>query len=146
MLENRTRLGLDHVVRYEGWVSKERLAELLQQADLGIVAQKPSPYSHLVHTNKMFDYWIAGLPVLASRLDATAALFGEHEIAYYDGNNPAELAEQMVSLAHDPARRRELARKGREAWIRVGWHVQRDRYLDVFRRLLGDRFPVADGQ
>ena len=63
----------EDIVRFEGWVSRERLNDLLHTADAGIVAQKASPYSHLVHTNKMVDYWIFGLPVMASRLRAVAS-------------------------------------------------------------------------
>ena len=59
---------LQDVVRFDGWVSRARLIDILRSADVGIVAQKASPYSHLVHTNKMVDYWIFGLPVIASRL------------------------------------------------------------------------------
>ena len=143
LLAHRQRLGLEDIVRYEGWVSDERLRELFETADVGIVAQKPSPYSHLVHTNKMYDFWIAGLPVLASRLDATTALFSEREIAYFDGDDPEELADQMVALARDPGRRTQLAVEGRNAWRRVGWHAQQDRYLAVFRSALGHRYPSA---
>jgi glycosyltransferase involved in cell wall biosynthesis len=141
LLEDQARLGVEDIVRYEGWVTEQRLGELFQLADVGLVAQKPSPYSHLVHTNKMYDYWIAGLPVLASRLRATEALFSDCEIAYFDGDDPADLAEQMILLERDPLRRTELAREGRAAWRRVSWDVQRERYLDVFRGVLGSRFP-----
>ena len=61
-------------------VSRARLMDILSSADVGIVAQKASPYSHLVHTNKMVDYWIFGLPVIASRLKAVSATYNDHVI------------------------------------------------------------------
>ena len=143
LLADQATLRVGDIVRYEGWVTEQRLGELLRHADIGLVAQKPSPYSHLVHTNKMYDYWIAGLPVLASRLRATEALFSDREIAYFDGDDPSDLAEQMTLLARNTRRRTELAREGRDAWKRVSWDVQRERYLDVFREVLGSRFPSS---
>jgi glycosyltransferase involved in cell wall biosynthesis len=128
------RLG-DHL-RFEGWVSPERLAELLRTADVGIVAQKGSPYSHLVHTNKMYDYWIAGLPVIASRLDATASDVPDDTIAYFEPGDAEDLARRLIELATSPERRAELAAAGRRAYDRVGWPVQKDRYLDVYRQLV----------
>ena len=75
---------LQDVVRFDGWVSRARLMDILSSADVGIVAQKASPYSHLVHTNKMVDYWIFGLPVIASRLKAVSATYNDHVIEYFE--------------------------------------------------------------
>ena len=81
--------NLQDVVRFEGWVTEERLNDLLHSADVGIVAQKASPYSHLVQTNKMVDYWIFGLPVIASRLRAVSGLYGDGVLEYYEPGDAA---------------------------------------------------------
>ncbi|MDH5289339.1 MAG: glycosyltransferase, partial [Acidimicrobiia bacterium] len=128
---------------FEGWVSEARLAELLRLADVGVVAQLSSPYSELVHTNKMYDYWIAGLPVIASRLASTAADFGDDTIAYFDPGDPADLARQLIRLARSPEIRAELARAGQRAYARVGWAVERQHYLAVYRDLLPDLIPAG---
>jgi glycosyltransferase involved in cell wall biosynthesis len=133
------RLDLEDVVRFEGWVSPERLNDLLAAAEVGVVAQKASPYSHLVHTNKMVDYWIFGLPTIASRLDATAALYDSSVLEYFEPGDAHDLARAIRRLHDDPSRRDELARNGRRAQEQNGWANQRLAYLGVFERLLGDR-------
>lgn len=130
--------GLDGLVRFEGWVSRDRLNDILHSADVGIVAQKASPYSHLVHTNKMVDYWIFGLPVIASRLRAVSEEYGESVIEYFEPGDPASLATAIRRLHADPGRRALLARNGRLAQLRNGWATQRRAYLGVFDALLGD--------
>jgi glycosyltransferase involved in cell wall biosynthesis len=135
--------GLQDVVRFEGFVSRDRLNDLLHTADAGIVAQKASPYSHLVHTYKMVDYWIFGRPVIASRLDATAALYGDDVIEYYEPDDAADLARAIRRLHDDPARREELARNGRLAQERHGWGVQQKVYLGIYEALLNGRDAVA---
>jgi glycosyltransferase involved in cell wall biosynthesis len=130
--------GLQDVVRFEGWVSRDRLREILYSADAGIVAQKASPYSHLVHTNKMVDYWIFGLPVIASRLRSVSALYDSRFIEYYEPGDAADLAAAIRRLRHDPERRAELAKNGKLAQRRNGWAAQRVAYLGVFEDLLGD--------
>ena len=144
MLARIEELRIEDHVRYEGWVSDQRLAELLRSADVGVVAQKASPYSHLVHTNKMYDFWIAGLPVVASRLEATAADFDDSTIAYFEPDDPADLARQLVRLASSRQTCVDLADAGRRAYERVGWHSQKERYLDVYRRLLPDVFTSRE--
>lgn len=128
--------GLEDVVSWEGWVTLERLNDLLHAADVGVVAQKASEYSHLVHTNKMVDYWIFGLPVIASRLRAVSAVYDESTLEYYEPGDPADLARAIRRLYSDPARRAELSRNGRIAQETYGWSVQRVRYLAAFDALL----------
>jgi glycosyltransferase involved in cell wall biosynthesis len=129
---------LQDVVRFEGFVSDARLSEILNSADVGIVAQKASPYSHLVHTNKMTDYWIFGLPVIATRLYAVSELYDDHFIEYFEPGNAADLAAVIRRLRADPGRRAELARNGRLAQATNGWATQRGSYLGVFDSLLGN--------
>ena len=130
--------GLQDMVRFEGWVSRDRLREILYSADVGVVAQKDSPYSNLVHTNKMVDYWIFGLPVIASRLRALSSLYDARFIEYFEPGDAVGLAAAIRRLRTDSGRRAELAQNGKLAQLRNGWAVQRVSYLSVFDELLGD--------
>ncbi|MBV9451224.1 MAG: glycosyltransferase family 4 protein [Streptosporangiaceae bacterium] len=130
--------GLQDVVRFEGWVSTSRLNDILHAADVGIVAQKASPYSHLVQTNKMVDYWIFGLPVIASRLRAVSELYHDDVLEYFEPGDAVALAAAIRRLHDDPGRRATLAENGKLAQLRNGWSTQRTVYLEVFRSLLGE--------
>lgn len=121
--------GLSDRVQFQGWVSNERLNDLLHEADVGVVAQKASPYSHLVHTNKMVDYWLFGLPVIASRLRAVSELYDDSVIEYFEPGDASDLARAIRRVHDDRDRREELARNGRVAERRHGWSVQRQAYL-----------------
>jgi glycosyltransferase involved in cell wall biosynthesis len=133
--------NLEDIVRFEGFVSRTRLNDLLHTTDVGIVAQKASPYSHLVHTYKMVDYWIFGRPVVASRLHATAALYGDDVIEYFEPDDAADLARAIRRLHDDAARREELARNGRKAQDELGWAVQQRKYLATYDALLDGEGP-----
>jgi len=126
--------GLQDIVEFHGWVSDQRLNDLLHAADVGVVAQKASPYSHLVHTNKMVDYWLFDLPVIASRLRAVSELYDDSVLEYYRAGEATDLARAIKRLHDDPRRRAELSRNGRLAQERNGWGVQREAYLHPYRR------------
>ena len=143
MMKSIDRLGLRDTVRFEGWVSRARLNEILHSADAGIVAQKASPYSHLVHTNKMVDYWIFGLPVIASRLRAVSELYDDRFLEYFEPGDAAGLAAAIRRLRADPHRRAELARNGKIAQLMNGWAAQRLSYLKVFDAILGNVIAPA---
>jgi len=138
--------GLQDIVRFEGWVSQTRLNDILYSADVGIVAQKASTYSHLVHTNKMVDYWIFGLPVIASRLHALSELYDDRFVEYYEPGDAEDLAAAIRRLHADTARRAELAQNGKLAQGQNGWAAQRIIYLGVFHSLLGDITTQAPEQ
>jgi glycosyltransferase involved in cell wall biosynthesis len=130
--------GLAEIVRFEGWVSPDRLNDILHSADAGIVAQKSSPYSNLVHTNKMVDYWMFGLPVIASRLRATAETYGDDVMEYFEPGDAAALAAAIRRLRSAPRRRAELAGNGELALRSNGWNAQRAAYLGAFAAVLAD--------
>jgi glycosyltransferase involved in cell wall biosynthesis len=135
MLRMVEKYGLEDIVTFHGWVSHERLNDLLHSADVGVVAQKSSPYSNLVHTNKMVDYWLFGLPVIAGRLNAVSGLYDDSVIEYYEPGDAHDLARAIRKLYMDPERRAELVRNGRRAQERNGWAVQREAYLAPYRRM-----------
>jgi glycosyltransferase involved in cell wall biosynthesis len=144
LLDDIAARGLQDVVRFEGWVSTSRLNDILHSADVGIVAQKASPYSHLVQTNKMVDYWIFGLPVIASRLRSVSEAYDDDVIEYYEPGDAADLAVAIRRLHDDPSRRAKLAHNGELAQLRNGWAAQRAIYLKAFDAVLGSDDGAAE--
>lgn len=125
-------LDLNDSVQYLGFVPEDELAEAMGRADVGVVAQLSSPYSNVVHTVKMHDYMDAGLPIVASRLDATAASFGPTDIAYFEPGDPASLFDVLLSLHNDRAELARRARASRSLHRRAGWPAERPKYLAAF--------------
>ena len=142
--------GVQDRVQYLGWVDMPTLVAELQSADVGIVAQKGSPYSHLVHTNKMYEYMLFDLPVVASRLRSTARYLGDDAVQYFEPGSAENLADALVALHDDPDRRRALVENARERCRSLGWEEQKKVYLAAYDTVLGrpggrDRVLRADG-
>jgi len=137
-LERRiAEAGLGDRVQYLGWLDMPGLVAELERADVGIVAQKSSPYSNLVHTNKMYEYMLLGKPVVASRLRSTARYFGDDAVQYFEPGSPESLADALVALHADPERRRSLVATATERVRDYRWEQQRDTYLGAYADLLG---------
>jgi glycosyltransferase involved in cell wall biosynthesis len=136
-LSQRTHLGLEDCVDYLGWVPLSQMVRELRAADVGIVAQKSSPYSNLVHTNKMYEYIAFGKPVLASRLRAVEAYFGDDALHYFKPGDPESLAEGVLELYRHPAQRRRLVENAQRLYDDYKWKKQKETYLSVYRNLLG---------
>ena len=130
-------LGVGDKVQLLGWLDHEELERELRQADVGLVAQRSSPYSNLVHTIKMYDYMLLGKPVVASRLRSTGRYFDETTVRYFRPDDPADLAEALVELHDCPERRRSLAEAGARRHEQLGWVTQRKALIDGYHDLLG---------
>jgi glycosyltransferase involved in cell wall biosynthesis len=126
----------DHV-QYLGYVPLPQLVEELRKADVGIVAQKSSPYSNLVHTGKMYDYLHFNKPVLASRLRAVSAYFDEKSLCYFTPGDAEDLARAIRYLYEHPEAREMFARNAHRLYNRYRWERQRMAYIAVARTLVG---------
>ena len=134
LLERRKRLGLEPWVEHLGWVSWSEVLKELRGADVGVVAVKSSPYADLVHTGKMYEFMAASIPVIASRLTAVEAYFDERAITYFEPDKPASLADAILRIHRDPARRAAQVESATRLYTSYSWEKQQGIYLSNFRR------------
>jgi glycosyltransferase involved in cell wall biosynthesis len=130
-------LQVQDIVRYLGWVSIEEMVTQLRQADAGIIAQKASPYSNLVHTNKMYDYLTFGKAAIASRLESVNAYFDDDSLCFYEPGNPEDLARVILDLYQHPEKRDRLAKNAAKLFNeQYKWEHQVKIYHGVYKQLL----------
>jgi glycosyltransferase involved in cell wall biosynthesis len=135
-LEQTRQMKLDDSVQYLGWVPLSELVRELQAADVGIVAQKSSPYSNLVHTNKMYDYLNFGLPVLASRLKAVEAYWDDDSLYFFEPGSPESLAEGILDLYQHPNKQKLLVEYSQQLYNQYKWDEQKKIYLSTYETLM----------
>jgi glycosyltransferase involved in cell wall biosynthesis len=131
-------LKLEDTVTFLGWLTLPELVCELERADAGVIPMKGSPYSHLIHTNKMFDYTLFGKPVIASRLRAVEGYFDDGAICFFTPDDPASLAEAMVKLAGDRDWGESLTAKAQSLLeSKFGWEHQRKILVDTTLEVMG---------
>ncbi len=125
-----TDKGIDDIVDYQGFVSHDELIDSICRADAGIVAQLASEYSHLVNTNKMFEYMMLRRPVIATKLSSVSTTFSDAEIEFYTPGDPSALAQAIRNLRTDPDRCSSLVANAGEAHkTRTAWAIQREQLI-----------------
>jgi glycosyltransferase involved in cell wall biosynthesis len=131
-LREKTRArGLTSCVELPGFVSEETVFTYLRTAALGI----DSSLQEEVTPVKVLEYMASGLPVAAFDLPETRAVAQGAGILVGPGE-VAALAQAVVDLLDDPARRTRLGAEGqRRVRERLSWERQREAYLDVVARL-----------
>ena len=133
-------MGLEDRVQYLGFVPFAEMIAELENADVGIVAQKSSPYSNLVHTGKMYDYFSFDLPVLASRLGAVAAYFDDDSLCFFEPDDAESLAKGILELYRHPDKRQTLTENAQRLYDQYKWEKQKEIYLSTYFELVqGDK-------
>lgn len=128
-------LGLRDWVSFPGWVEEEEVFSYLSTAELGLEPNQEK----IVSPVKGMEYMAFSLPFVAFDLAETKALAGA-AAAYAPVADVERLAGLVDELLDDPQRRRTMGDLGRRTVEQsVAWDHQQTRYVDVFRRLLGQR-------
>ncbi|HZC31630.1 MAG TPA: glycosyltransferase [Gaiellaceae bacterium] len=125
-------------------VDPDRVPAAIADAAMGLVLIQPTSLSHrLSLPNKLFEYVVAGLPVVASDLPVMGPLVRDEGIG--EVVPPADvdaLAAAMQRLA-DPARNSAARERVRSLGERVNWQQERRVLEDVYRGALERRPATA---
>ena len=125
-------------VDYRGFVSTDEARDLLDQARVGIVTLKRTPAYLDSLPTKMFEYFAAGIPAIASDFPLWRKIIETHDCGLLvDEQNPSSIAEAVAKYAHDPqllARHSENALRASKQ--ELNWTAEGERLLAMYENLL----------
>ena len=131
---------LARLVHEYGLTAKVKLFELvpsaeipawLNKCDVGILPLRGGVFFDFAFPNKLPEFVIMGKPVLMSRVKTIRYYFSEEALAYFDPNDPADLAQQMIRLYGDRSLCARLAARAKEEYTPIRWDVMKQRYLNL---------------
>jgi glycosyltransferase involved in cell wall biosynthesis len=135
--------GVASKVKLIGQVAPTDIPAWLGQCDVGILPIRRDVFLDFAFPNKLPEFIITGKTVLVSRLNAIRHYFSEDALSYFEPNDAADLAKQMVRLYRDRDLRKRLALKARVEYAPIGWNIMKQRYLAVIGDLIGVRSEAA---
>ncbi len=127
--------GVGDLVKIVPPVPYEELLEWTASADIGLVmsSQKPAFNLQRAFPNKVSEYLMAGLPVLAAPMDAVAAVIKQYGVGRTLSRiSPAELAEGINSLLTDPDALAQMRANALLAAQELCWEKEREKLLKVY--------------
>jgi len=127
--------GLSSKVRFCGYVPPADIPTWLNRCDVGVLPMRRDILLEFACPNKLSEFIIMGKPIVISRLKAIEHYFSENAVAYFEPNNPAEFAQQIVRLYRDRDLRVGLASRAREEYTPIRWEVMKQRYLALMEKM-----------
>jgi glycosyltransferase involved in cell wall biosynthesis len=126
---------LDKYVRFKEPVPNDKLAELLSQADIGVVPKKRGIFSDNALSSKLLDFVMVGIPAVVSRTPVEKFYFDENMVMFFEPENPADLARAVMELYTNPQKRGELVRNANRFVEKHNWEYYKKLYLGVIHKL-----------
>jgi glycosyltransferase involved in cell wall biosynthesis len=127
-------------VEFLGWISREKMSNVLSKSKLGLVLFKPAPNHINSQPNKMFEYMSASLPVLASSFPLWEEIIGRNNCGINtDPKDPKKISDAIQYVLDHPEEARRMGQNGRKAVEeKYNWSVEEKKLLNLYNELLED--------
>jgi glycosyltransferase involved in cell wall biosynthesis len=136
--------GIASKVRIVGPIPSSEVPAWLRRCDVGILPMRRDVFLDFAFPNKLSEFIVMRRPVLISRLRTMRHYFSEDALAYFEPNNVADLARQMVRLYRNADLRARLAFRVAEEYAPMRWEVMKQRYLALVDQLANSEGRSAD--
>jgi glycosyltransferase involved in cell wall biosynthesis len=131
------RRRLDHKVKFFGPVPNDELVDWSSSADIGmcnIVGSSASYRESL--PNKLFEYVMAGIPVVASDFGSMGRIVDEEQVGETcDPTDPRALADAVRRMVDDPERYERYRSNTARMAAKYNWQVEQQKLRELYRGL-----------
>ena len=135
-------LGLHDRVRFFDWIPVQQMAEIMANADLGVVPKRADSFGNEAYSTKIMEFMSLGVPVVVSSTKIDRHYFNGSLVRFFESGNDAALAEAMFEMLCDRNLRDRLAKNALEYASRNSWESRKGEYLN----LVGSLIPATQDQ
>ncbi len=134
-----TSMGLDDIVEFTGRVDDNKMLDYLDTADICVNSDEYNEMNDKSTMNKVLEYMALGKPIV--QFDLTEGRYSAQGASLYARpNDSVDMAEKIVSLLDDPARRAEMSRIGRDRIVNeLSWDHTSRALLETYDRYFTER-------
>jgi glycosyltransferase involved in cell wall biosynthesis len=138
-------LGLTDKVRFFDPRPVSEIAEVMSQADLGIVPKRADSFGNEAYSTKIMEFMSLGVPVVVSSTKIDRFYFNDSIVRFFESGNPDALAEAIVEVLQDNELRRRMIANGLECADQNSWQRRQAAYLELVDALIENRPVTLDG-
>lgn len=131
-------LGLDGKVHLHPPLPLRDIAQVMANADLGIVPKRDDSFGGEAFSTKILEFMALGVPVVVAATRIDRYYFDDSLLRFFKPGDERELA---VAIVHAYLHREHSAERSARAleYLRENnWGVRKGRYLSIVRRLVHD--------
>lgn len=125
-------------VTFKGWLSQKEAYKEMQSANIGLICFLPVPNHIYSVPNKIFEYMVAGIPVVASDLYLLRKVVEINNCGIcVNPQDPKEIAKAIEYLIEHPEEAEKMGENGRKAVLnKYNWEEESKKLLEMYKNLL----------
>ena len=122
---------LEDRVCLTGMVPLEKVAEIMTTIDAGVVPKRTDSFGNEAFSTKIMEFMAMGVPVIASRTRIDEYYFNNDLVQFFSSGDSADLAEKIMELVENRARRETLCANATHFIAANNWGVRKNEYLQL---------------
>jgi glycosyltransferase involved in cell wall biosynthesis/peptidoglycan/xylan/chitin deacetylase (PgdA/CDA1 family) len=138
------RLGLNESVKFCGSASLETIADVISNADLGVVPKRADSFGNEAYSTKIMEFMSQGVPVVLSRTKIDSFYFDDSVVRFFMSGDVQALAVAMLEVIENKSLRETLIAGGYRYVDLHSWDRRKAEYLELVDRLSTEVFPSPD--
>jgi glycosyltransferase involved in cell wall biosynthesis len=136
LVRQAARLGLQDRVRFFPGRPLAEIIPLVAAADIGVVPKRSDSFGNEAYSTKIMEFMSLGIPAVVSRTRIDDFYFNDDVVAFFEPQNPADLARAVKRVLGDGEYRARLVANGLQYARENSWETVQQQYLDLVDRLL----------
>ena len=142
-------LSLGDRVHFIPTVALAKLPSYTVSADIGVQAIENTCLNHFsTDSNKLFEYLIAGLPIVATNMPEIRKIVQEYNLGHLvPESDTVQLADAIQRLVDDAGSRERFAKNARTTARVLNWEAQEKEFIDAYKDVVNvDQSQTSIGQ
>jgi glycosyltransferase involved in cell wall biosynthesis len=137
LIELAMELGMQERIVFHGYLPSDEIAKVMARTDLAIEPKRSkSAFGSEALSTKIMEFMALGVPIIASRTKIHAYYYDDSIIQYYDNDDEALLAMQILRLIADPYLRMKLVENASAYVQRNTWDACKHEYIRLVDNLV----------
>jgi glycosyltransferase involved in cell wall biosynthesis len=134
-----SQLELQERVLINDMIPKEQIAEVMANADLGVVPKRNDFFGGEAFSTKTLEFMSLGIPVLVAATKIDMHYFNDSVVRFFEPENEGDLAQGMLTLIKDKKASERLAANASRFLEGYTWEKNSRLYLDLVDTLVARR-------
>ena len=130
-----SQLGLGDRVFLKSGMPLRNLAEVVAQADLGIIPKRNDPFGSEAFSTKSLEFMASGVPIIIAKTKIDQYYFNDSVVKFFEPESIEDLADAMLTMIRDKSLRERLAKNGLEFVKKNTWGEKKEEYLKLVNSL-----------
>lgn len=131
-----SELHLDNRVFINDPMSIEKIADIMANADLGVIPKKNDPFGGEAFSTKTLEFMSLGIPIVLSKTKIDQYYFNDSVVKFFMPDNVDDLAECMLTMIENRELRETLRNNALRFVEDYRWSKRKNEYFDLVDSLI----------